>query len=101
MILSVVANAICVYIEKLGLQSINTVSYSSLTLSKKSFNQSTTQIHVSMLGILLFAKLLTALDCSSRSGSPHTKSMFWAIPSLYLLGVVINSCALKEGGIYG
>lgn len=61
-ILSVLANAICVNIEKLGLQSKNIISYSSLIDTKKSLIQSTTAIHVFVPGIFWFANVLIAFD---------------------------------------
>src|SRR5579872_2660693 len=101
MILSVVASAICVYNEKLGLQSINVVSYSISTCSRNVRSQSITAIHAFVPGMFWFASVFTALACNSRSGSPQTKSMLLGIPALYSFGLVIKSWALNVGGAYG
>src|SRR5216684_8088499 len=89
------ARAICVYIEKLGLQSKKIVSYAPSRGVRKSRIQSIIATHVFVPGICAFESVLIAFACSSRSGSPQTKSMFLGIKALNSEGVVIKSPGAK------
>src|SRR5712691_10026685 len=85
---SAAARPICVYIEKLGLQSMNITSYEFATWASRSLTQSIIASHVFVPGICVLDSVLIALDWSSRRGSPQTKSIFFGIKWLRVEGVV-------------